>query len=93
MSHSEPIIEQDWRVSDPFMQRHRGGAGNVWLTRVLNQETGEEGPCGVFGSWEASQAWTDNLDGYDEDDGWCSVSVPFVVDEPDFGNIPRENQQ
>lgn len=95
MTPNEPAAG-DWRKTDPFMQKHRGGSGNVWISYLYNTETGEDGPRAVFSCDEAIDAWNDRLDRegkYPEDAGWVLLSVPYVVDEPDFGNVPKGQQQ
>ena len=73
---------------DEFFARHRGGTGNVVVAWVLKD--GERDQISVFGSIEQANAWANR---FNEDDGYVCVFVPFVVDEPDYGNVPKRERQ
>lgn len=63
-----------------FFQRHRGGSGAVVV--VMAYEGGQGQPTlGIFGSLETAQSWMASLG-----DRFTSVVVPFIVDDPDWGN-------
>ena len=56
---------------------------------VLLKE-GEQERVDVFSTREKADAWADKFSG---DDGYACVFVPYVVDEPEFGNVPRRERQ
>lgn len=78
-------MADDIKTIDPdgFYERHRGGSGNVVV--VLAYSHGIE-RTGIFSSIEKAQEWRDTLG-----DDWTCIFAPYVVDEPDFGNVVRTN--
>ena len=66
---------------DEFYRIHRGGAGNVIMVMAFNNGKDK---IGVFGSIETAQKWALQFGGE-----WHCVFSPFIVDEPDFGNVKR----
>jgi hypothetical protein len=79
-------MSDDLKAIDPdgFYDRHRGGSGNVIVVHAYSDD---DQITGVFSSIETAQAWRDSLD----EDEWTCVFAPYVVDEPDFGNVTRTN--
>lgn len=65
-----------------FYKAHRGGTGNVVM--VFASYRGDE-RFAIFGSIETAKAWALKLG----DDFACAF-VPYVIDEPDFGNTVRQ---
>jgi hypothetical protein len=79
-------MDQD--VKQFYEDHAAGGAGNVVVAHVQFDE-GER--IGIFSSIENAQVWADTF----EDNGACNgvVFVPYVVDVPEYGNVPARGQQ
>lgn len=78
----------DQSVSDFYEQHAAGGPDCVVVAHVYFDD-GER--IGIFRSLDRAHAWADNF----EHDETCrgAVFAPYVIDIPDFGNVPREMQQ
>ena len=60
----------------------------VVITVLLKEGVQER--VDIFSTREKADAWADK---FDADDGYACVFVPYVVDEPEFGNVPRRERQ
>lgn len=70
--------------ADPFWRHHRGGSGAIVLGTAYGPPTDvvkRQEQTGVFSSIELAQAWSDHLG-----DEWLCIFVPYIVDDPDWGN-------
>lgn len=65
-----------------FYARHRGGSGCVFVVMVYTK--GEMVGMAVVSDKEKVTAW---LDAHYDDDCYTAMTVPFMVDEPDWGNL------
>ena len=80
-------MTDDMNAIDPdgFYERHRGGSGNVVVVFAYSEFNYDE-LTGIFSSIEKAHAWRDTLG-----DEWTCIFAPYVVDEPDYGNVTRKN--
>lgn len=74
-------------AADPFWIEHSARSDGVINVYAYNVETGDE-RTGIFSTMVRAQAWVNSLD-----EAWTTVSTPFILDEPDYGNIPKGEQQ
>lgn len=74
---------------DPFYAAHAaGGPGNVVVVHVVLKDGGER--LGIFSTIEKARAWSESLD---DDAHHGVVFVPYVVDVPEYGNVPKGERQ
>lgn len=80
------LVKSHFKAKDgdpmDFYKAHRGGAGNVVMVFASNKC---DERFAIFGSIETAQAWALKLG-----DSFACAFVPYVVDEPDFGNVTRQ---
>lgn len=69
-------------ADEAFFKRHRGGSGCVWVVTVYR--AGGFVGQGVFSCKEKVLEW---LNASYNDDAYSSVSAPYMVDHPDWGNV------
>lgn len=72
-------------MSDPleFYKNHRGGSGAVIVVFAIDNSGHER--VAVFGSIETATEWMlKNQETYD-----CVVA-PYIVDDPDYGNVRQQ---
>ncbi|MCV0395466.1 MAG: hypothetical protein K5872_22220 [Rhizobiaceae bacterium] len=67
-----------------FFDHHCSAAGGVIVVHIHD---GEGCQMGVFSSFNTAQEWIDRFD-----DAHQAVVVPYVLDEPDYGNVPPSAQ-
>lgn len=73
----------------PFYAAHAaGGPGNVVLARAQRKDGGER--VGVFSTLARATAWSDGLS---DEEYHGTVFVPYVVDVPEYGNVPKGERQ
>lgn len=75
-----------------FDDHAAGGPSNVVIVHFYAD--GNE-RVGVFSTLEAAYRWVDKVrdDERLEDDESCAVFVPYIIDVPEYGNIPKNKQQ
>lgn len=74
---------------EQFFARHVAG-GPTHVVAAFAERAIDGCDFAVFSSLALAQAWADGLDDADYDG---VVFVPYVIDVPEFGNVPREMQQ
>jgi hypothetical protein len=73
--------------TDKFFADHVAhGSTHVVVAHVMLEDGAER--HGVFSSLEKAEAWADEID----EDGDV-VFVPYIIDHPEYGNIPAEELQ
>lgn len=72
-----------WISTDDFHKQMDENPNAVYVVETYNGLDRKQ--LGLFSTKEKAQAWCDSWD----DDHSCVV-CPFVIDEPDFGNIPKK---
>lgn len=74
---------------DEFYALHAaGGSGNVVAVHAQRKDGGER--LGIFSTVERARAWSDSLS---DDEYVGSVFVPYVIDVPEYGNVPKGERQ
>lgn len=74
---------------DAFYQHHAaGGATHIVVAHAMRKDGAQD--IGIFSTLALARAWSDGLD--DERYHGC-VFAPYVIDVPEFGNVPKEAQQ
>jgi DNA replication protein DnaC len=71
-----------------FFAKHCATPGAVIIVQIIG-ERGEQERMGVFSSLAQAQEWADT---FDADDATAALFAPYIINEPDFGNIPTEAQ-
>lgn len=74
---------------DTFYAKHAaGGPSHVVACIAMRKDDNSE--FSVFSTIANARAWADSLS---DDDYHGCVFVPYVVDCPEFGNVPKEARQ
>lgn len=71
-----------------FWARHAQTPGGVIVVDIYKD--GEPYRTGIFTKWSQANDWVDKIDREAPDE--CdlrAVFVPYVLDAPEFGNIPK----
>lgn len=68
---------EEWRG---FYDQHRGGTGNIILVSIFGDGLER---VAMFSCIERAEEWADTFG-----DDARVVFSPYVIDEPDFGNVP-----
>jgi hypothetical protein len=76
------VSEQDEVAA--FFASHCSTPGGVIVVEVWAD--GERQQTGIFRSFDKAMAWRDRFG----DDG-AAIFSPYVLDEPDFGNVPADS--
>ena len=66
-----------------FFARHDADPLGVYLVTIFPQERN-----GIFTTKAAAEAWTATFP-----DDCSALYCPYVLNEPDYGNIPKSQQQ
>lgn len=69
-----------------FYARHCASPGGVILARIVD-DTDTDTAMGIFSTLEAAREWSDTWD-----DGCIAFFIPHVIDVPDYGNVPMDEQ-
>lgn len=74
---------------EKFYAEHAAGGGLVVVT--ASRKDGALDPkIGIFSALDKAQAWADGLS---DRDYFPRVIAPYVVDAPEYGNVPDEDLQ
>lgn len=74
---------------DAFYAEHAaGGPGNVVAVHAMRRDGRER--LGVFSTFEKARAWSDSLS---EREYSSVVFAPYVIDVPEYGNVPKGERQ
>lgn len=72
-----------------FYARHCAFKGAVVLVTVFS-DGGEKEHVGVFSNIDSAKAWSDRV--HDKEaDVEAALFSPYIIDVPDYGNIPSES--
>jgi hypothetical protein len=75
--------------STRFWAEHAaGGPGNVVAAYARRNDGGET--LGIFSTIALAEAWAESLD---EEEYAGVVFAPYVIDVPEYGNVPKEERQ
>lgn len=69
-----------------LMKHLAASPANVLLVMVTQPAPSFATTYGIFRVFSRAEEWANN----EGDDEASAVFVPFVVDEPEFGNVPRK---
>lgn len=73
---------------DTFFASHCAHHAGVVIVQMIDRETGEEIRSAVFSSLPKAKHWVQGRDMEHE----AAVFAPYVIDEPDYGNVPTDQQ-
>ena len=93
MSEPRQIELSDDDVAASYALHVAGGPRNVLLTIIFKKD--ETYRAGIFSSFAASKEWLaerEREDDYDGDAGDFSITAPFIIDEPEWGNTPEKEK-
>ena len=71
-----------------YAQHAAGGPTNVVVAYAIRKDEGQD--IGIFSTLQKAREWSDAL----SDDRYHGcVFAPYIIDVPEFGNVPKEAQQ
>lgn len=89
MVHCESSGVTDLEVDAIFRLHTSGGPQNVVLAIVTCD--GRE-RYGIFSTLDRAHEWADTFD-CDDEESSGAVFVPYVIDVPEYGNVPKGQRQ
>jgi hypothetical protein len=87
----ERVEAMDAEVAQYYAEHFASGDNHVLLVEV-GLPNGDR-HHGIFRCTEKANAWAETFDYGDEDEESYALFSPYVIDVPEFGNIPKSERQ